>query len=139
MSRTTTSNTNGHTLRACRDDIHRDEPTRKIKEMADAINNLDFSNSADDPRAIRSTAIQNERTGEILEPKKRTETHTEIAFREFGEPFNRKDFTEGYLTNEGEFLNRDQAWNRVKEFGHRNLVRAQGQASGIMELHFRAI
>ena len=45
----------------------------------------------------------------------------------------------GYLTNGGEFLNRDQAWNRAKEVGQRDLVRAQGRASGIMELHFRAI
>ena len=126
MSRTTTSNGDGHALRAFRDDIDQDELTKKTKEMADAINNLDFSKAADDPRAIRSTAIRNNRTGEILEPKERTETHTEIAFREFGEPFNRKDFTGGYLTNEGEFLNRDQAWNRAKEVGQRNLVRAQG-------------
>ena len=110
MSRTTTSNSDGDTLRACRDD------TEKIKEMADAINNLDFSKAADDPRAIRSTAIRDE-----------------IAFREFGEPFNRKDFTDGYLTN------RDQAWNRAKEVGQRNLVRAQGRASGTMELPLSAI
>ena len=133
MSRTTTSNSDGDTLRACRDD------TKKIKEMADAINNLDFSKAADDPRAIRSIAIRNDRTGEILKPKERTETHTDIALREFGEQFERKGFTDGYLTNKGEFLNRDQAWNRAKEVGQRNLVRAQGRASGIMELHFRAI
>ena len=53
--------------------------------------------------------------------------------------FDKPGFTDGYLTNEGEFLNRDQAWNRAKEVGQRNLVRAQGRASGIMELHFRAI
>ena len=126
MSRTTTSNSDGDVLRACCNDIYQSELTKKIKQMADAINNLGFSNAADDRRAIRSTTIQNERTREILEPKARTETHTEIAFREFGEPFNRKDFTDGYLTNEGEFLNRDQAWNRAKEVGQRNLVRAQG-------------
>ena len=50
-------------------------------EMADAINNLDFSKAADDPRAIRSIAIRNDRTGEILRPKERTETHTDIALR----------------------------------------------------------
>ena len=132
MSRTTTINSDGDALRACRDDIHQDE-------MADAINNLDFSKAADDPRAIRSIAIRNDRTGEILRPKERTETHTDIALREFGEQFERKGFTDGYLTNDGEFLNRDQAWNRAKEVGQRNLVRAQGRASGIMELHFRAI
>jgi hypothetical protein len=132
MSRTTTSNGAGAALRACRDDIYQDE-------MADAINNLDFSKAADDPRAIRSTAIRNDRTGEILEPKERTETHTDIASREFGEQFERKGFTNGYLTNGGEFLNRDQAWNRAKEIGQSPLVRAQGRASGIMELHLRAI
>jgi len=116
MSSTTTSNSDGDTLRACRDDIHQDESTKKIKEMADAINNLAFSKAADDPRAIRSTAIRDE-----------------IAFREFGEPFNRKDFTDGYLTN------RDQAWNRAKEVGQRNLVRAQGRASGTRELPLSAI
>ena len=98
-----------------------------------------FSKAADDPRAIRSIAIRNDRTGEILRPKERTETHTDIALREFGEQFERKGFTDGYLTNDGEFLNRDQAWNRANEVGQRNLVRAQGRASGIMELHFRAI
>ena len=50
--------------------------------------------------------------------------------------FDKPGFTDGYLTNGGEFLNRDQAWNRAKEVGQRNLVRAQGRASGIMELHF---
>jgi hypothetical protein len=139
MSRTTTSNSDGHALRACRDDIYQDELTKKIKGMADAINNLDFSKAADDPRAVRSIAIRNDRTGEILRPKERTETHTDIALREFGAQFKRKGFTDGYLTNEGEFLNRDQAWNRAREVGQRNLVRAQGRASGIMELHFRAI
>jgi hypothetical protein len=62
MSSTTTSNSDGDTLRACRDD------TEKIKEMADAINNLAFSKAADDPRAIRSIAIRNDGTGEILRP-----------------------------------------------------------------------
>ena len=129
MSRTTTSNSDGDALRACRDDIYQDE-------MADAMNNLDFSKAADDPRAIRSIAIRNEKTGEILTPKERTETHTDIALREFGEQLTRKGFTAGYLTNEAEFLNRDQAWNRARELGQRNLVCAQGRASGIMELHF---
>ena len=132
MSRTTTSNSDGDALRACRDDIHQDE-------MADAINNLDFSKAADDPRAIRSIAIRNDRTGEILRPKERTETHTDIALREFGEQLKRNGFTDGYLTNDGEFLNRDQAWNRAREVGQRNLVRAQRRPSGIIELHFRAI
>ena len=100
---------------------------RKIKEMADAINNLDFSKAADDPRAIRSIAIRNDRTGEIFRPKERTETHTDIAIRELGTMFDKPGFTDGYLTNKGEFLNRDQAWNRAKEVGQRNLVRAQGR------------
>lgn len=116
MSRTTTSNSDGHALHAYRDDIYQGE-------MADAINNLDFSKAADDPRAIRSIAIQNDRTGEILRPKERTETHTDIALREFGEQLNRKGFTNGYLTNEGEFLNREQAWNRAREIGQSPLVR----------------
>jgi hypothetical protein len=112
---------------------------RRIKEMADGITNLDFSKAADDPRAIRSIAIRNDRTGEILTPKERTETHTDIALREFGEQLKKKGFTDGYLTNKGEFLNRDQAWNRAKEVDQRNLVRAQGRANGIMEPQFRAI
>ena len=53
--------------------------------------------------------------------------------------FNKPDFTDGYLTNKGEFLNRDQAWNRAKEVGQRNLVRAQGRASGTRELPLSAI
>ena len=51
--------------------------------------------------------------------------------------FDKPDFTDGYLTNGGEFLNRDQAWNRAKEVGQRDLIRVQGRASGIMELHFQ--
>jgi hypothetical protein len=101
-------------------------PTR-ITEMADAINNLAFSKAADDPRAIRSIAIRNDRTGEILRPKEHTETHTDIAIRELGTMFDKPGFTDGYLTIRGEFLNRDQAWNRAKEVGQRNLVRAQGR------------
>ena len=61
MSRTTTSNSDGD-LFALAAMI-----PRKIKEMADAINNLDFSKAADDPRAIRSIAIRNDGTGEILD------------------------------------------------------------------------
>jgi hypothetical protein len=40
MSRTATSNSDSHALRACRDDIYQDEPTKTIKEMADAKNQL---------------------------------------------------------------------------------------------------
>ena len=51
--------------------------------------------------------------------------------------FDKPGFTDGYLTNGGEFLNRDQAWNRAQEAGQRNLVRAQ-RASGIMEFYFKS-
>jgi hypothetical protein len=77
---------------------------------------IDFAKEVDNPRAIKSVAIRDDKTGKIHEPDERNWTHTDVAYRKVGSQFA-PGTTDGYMTWGGEFLDRQAAYIRAQEVG----------------------
>lgn len=93
---------------------------------------------SDEPGAIKAAAIKNDKDGKIFTASWHFAAQQKA--HDAGYPFTREGWTDGWVTNDGEFISRQEGIKRAERYGQMTPGRAseeEGLHSGDMDLQFQ--